>query len=89
MICFETSEGGEKEYNNSSNGEDEKCISVAWIIQIYVRKASYPMNQTPEYLFPFEEHPDRNQQKSENEEPREDYINKEPQIGASFVKNCG
>jgi hypothetical protein len=63
MICLETAEGGEKENNNSCNGKDEKCISVAGIIEINIREPSCPMNQIPEYLFPFKEHPQRNQQK--------------------------
>jgi hypothetical protein len=89
MISLETAQGGEKKYNYSCNGKDEKCISVAGIIEINIWETSYPMHQTPEYLFPFKEHPDRNQQKSENEKTGENYINKKPQIGAPFVKNCG
>ena len=89
MICFEASKCREKQYNYCGNSEYEKCISVTWIIQVYVRKASYPMYQTPEYLLPFKEHPDRHQKKTKNKEPRQYNINKKPQVGAPFIKNCG
>jgi hypothetical protein len=88
MICLETPEGGEKKNNYRGNGEDKKCISVAGIIKINVRQPGYTMYKTPEYLLPLKEHPYRNQQKSENEKPRENYINEKPQVGAPFIKNC-
>jgi hypothetical protein len=89
MKCLEASQGGEKQYNDGSNSEDKKGISVAWVIKIYVWKACRFMNQTLEDLFSFKEHPDRNQKKSENKKPGEYYINKKPQIGTPFVKNGG
>lgn len=89
MVCLETSECGEKKNNYRGNSEDEKCISVAGIIQIYVWKPGSAMYQTPEYLLSFKEHPYRNQKQSENEKSGKNDVNKEPQVGAPFVKNCG
>jgi hypothetical protein len=47
------------------------------------------MNKTLKDLFSFKEHPDRNKQQSEKKKTGENYINKKPKVGTTFIKNSG